>query len=35
MNILFGLSLNIFKTIPLDLNMKEVLLYFGVVILMF
>ena len=35
MNVLFGLSLNVFKTIPLDLNLKEINLYFGILFLMF
>ena len=35
MNILFGLSLNVFKKIPLDLNSKEVIIYGGLIILMF
>ena len=35
MNVLFGLSLNIFKKIPLDLNSKEILIYWGLVLLMF
>ena len=35
MNVLFGLSLNIFKKIPLDLNSKEILIYGGLVLLMF
>ena len=34
-NILFGLSFNIFKKIPLDLNTKELLIYLGLVVLMF
>jgi hypothetical protein len=34
-NVLFGLSLNIFKLIPLDLNLKEINLYFGILFLMF
>jgi hypothetical protein len=35
MNVLFGLSLNIFKKIPLDLNSKELIIYGGLVFLMF
>jgi hypothetical protein len=35
MNTLFGLSLTIFKKIPLDLNSKEVIIYGGLVFLMF
>ena len=35
MNVLFGLSNKIFKKIPLDLNSKEVLIYLGLLILMF
>jgi len=35
MNVLFGLSLTIFKKIPLDLNSKELLIYGGLVFLMF
>lgn len=34
-NALFGLSLNIFKKIPLDLNTKEFIIYFGLLFLMF
>ena len=34
-NVLFGLSLNVFKKIPLDLNSKEILIYGGLIILMF
>lgn len=34
-NVLFGLSLSIFKKIPLDLNSKEILIYGGLVLLMF
>ena len=35
MNVLFGLSTTIFKTIPLDLNSKELFIYLGLIILMF
>lgn len=35
MNVLFGLSLNIFKKIPLDLNLKELVIYAGIILLMF
>jgi hypothetical protein len=35
MNILFGLSTTIFKKIPLDLNSKELLIYLGLIVLMF
>jgi hypothetical protein len=35
MNVLFGLSLNVFKKIPLDLNSKEILIYGGLAALMF
>ena len=35
MNVLFGLSTAIRKTIPLDLNSKEFILYFGIMFLMF
>jgi hypothetical protein len=35
MNALFGLSTNVFKTIPLDLSSKEFILYAGLIILMF
>jgi hypothetical protein len=35
MNVLFGLSLNIFKKIPLDLNSKELVIYGGIIFLMF
>ena len=35
MNVLFGLSLNVFKKIPLDLNSKEFNLYFGIILIMF
>lgn len=35
MNVLFGLSVNIFKQIPLDLNSKELIIYGGLLILMF
>jgi NADH:ubiquinone oxidoreductase subunit 4 (subunit M) len=35
MNALFGLSGNIFKKIPLDLNAKEFILYVGLIFLMF
>jgi hypothetical protein len=35
MNVLFGLSLNIFKKVPLDLNSKEILIYGGLALLMF
>jgi hypothetical protein len=35
MNTLFGLSLTIFKKIPLDLNSKELIIYGGLVFLMF
>ena len=34
-NVLFGLSFNIFKKIPLDLNFKELIIYGGLIILMF
>lgn len=34
-NILFGLSINVFKKIPLDLNSKELIIYGGLIILMF
>lgn len=34
-NVLFGLSATIYKTIPLDLNSKEWLIYFGIIFLMF
>ena len=34
-NVLFGLSLNIFKKIPMDLNSKEILIYGGLELLMF
>ena len=34
-NVLFGLSLNVFKKIPLDLNSKEILIYGGLLLLMF
>ena len=35
MNTLFGLSLNIFKKLPLDLNSREVIIFFGLLFLMF
>ena len=35
MNTLFGLSVNIFKKIPLDLNSREIIIFFGLIILMF
>ncbi len=35
MNVLFGLSLTVFKKIPLDLNSKELIIYTGLIILMF
>lgn len=35
MNVLFGMSLNIFKKIPLDLNSKELCIYGGLILLMF
>lgn len=35
MNTLFGLSLNIFKKIPLDLNSREIIIFFGLIVLMF
>jgi hypothetical protein len=35
MNALFGLSINIFKKIPLDLNSKELIIYGGIILLMF
>ena len=35
MNILFGLSINIHKTIPLDLSSKEIIIYGGLLLLMF
>ena len=34
-NVLFGLSLNIFKKTPLDLNSKEFIIYLGLILLMF
>lgn len=34
-NVLFGLSLAINKIVPLDLNSKELISYFGIIILMF
>lgn len=34
-NVLFGLSFNIFKKIPLDLNSKELIIYFGLIFIMF
>lgn len=34
-NVLFGLSTTINKTIPMDVNLKEYILYFGIIILMF
>ena len=34
-NVLFGLSFNVFKKIPLDLNFKELIIYGGLIILMF
>lgn len=34
-NVLFGLSLNIFKKIPLDLTSKEFIIYNGLIMLMF
>lgn len=34
-NALFGLSANIHKQIPMDLNSKELIIYFGLIILMF
>ncbi len=35
MNVLFGLSLNVFKKIPLDLNSKELIIYLGLILIMF
>jgi NADH:ubiquinone oxidoreductase subunit 4 (subunit M) len=35
MNVLFGLSFSIFKKIPIDLNSKELIIYSGLLILMF
>jgi NADH:ubiquinone oxidoreductase subunit 4 (subunit M) len=35
MNVLFGLSTTITKSIPLDLNKKELILFLGNIILMF
>ena len=35
MNAMFGLSKNIFKKIPLDLNKKEFSIYLGLILLMF
>lgn len=35
MNTMFGLSTNIFKKIPLDLNKKELIIYNGLILLMF
>jgi hypothetical protein len=35
MNTLFGLSTNIYKTIPLDLTSKEITIYGGNLLLMF
>lgn len=35
MNVMFGLSQNIFKKIPLDLNKKEFIIYNGLLVLMF
>jgi len=34
-NVLFGLSFNVFKKIPLDLNSKELVIYFGLIFIMF
>ncbi len=34
-NVLFGLSINIFKQVPLDLNSKELIIYGGLILLMF
>jgi len=34
-NVLFGLSFNVFKKIPLDLNSKELIIYFGLIFIMF
>ncbi len=34
-NLLFGLSLTVFKKIPLDLNSKELFIYGGLILLMF
>lgn len=34
-NVLFGLTNNIFKKIPLDLTSKEILIYYGLLFLMF
>jgi hypothetical protein len=35
MNSIFGLTKNIFSIIPLDLNKKELILYNGIIVLMF
>jgi hypothetical protein len=35
MNVMFGMSFNFFKKIPLDLNKKEFLIYNSIIILMF
>lgn len=35
MNVLFGLSINIFKKIPTDLTSKETIIFGGIIILMF
>lgn len=35
LNVLYGLSLNVFKKIPLDLNSKELILYGGIIFLLF
>jgi len=34
-NVLFGLTTNIFRKIPLDLTSKEILIYYGLLVLMF
>jgi hypothetical protein len=35
MNVMFGASTQFFKKIPLDLNKKEIIIYWGLMILMF
>ena len=35
MNVMFGLSINIYNKIPLDLNSKELIIYGGILFLMF
>jgi hypothetical protein len=35
MNVLFGLTVNVFKKIPLDLSSKEFVVYYGLIFLMF